>query len=84
MKEPYMVCSQYYEPYEVTPLLKKSSKHLSFFYLNISSRPFHIQELSTLITEHNLSFDCLRITESLLKLHKNPIGSIHLLGYNIE
>ena len=62
-----MVCCKYYEPYEVTLLLKDSDKYLSFFYLNVSSLPFHIEELLTLITEHNLNFDFLGITESSLK-----------------
>ena len=51
------VCSKYYEPCEVTRLPKNSNKLLSFPHLNISLLPFHIEELSTLITEHNLNFD---------------------------
>ena len=62
-----MVCCKYYKPYEVT-LLKNSDKHLSFFDLNISLLPFHIEELLTLITEYNLNFDFWWITDSSLKL----------------
>ena len=60
-----------------------SDKHLSFFHLNISSLPFHIEKLSTLITEHNLNFNFIGIIESGLILYKNLISSIQLPGYNI-
>ena len=45
---------------------------------------FHIEELSTLITEHNLNFAFLGITESSSKLQRNRISSIQLSGYKIE
>ena len=68
----------------MTPYLKNSDKHLSFFHSNISSLPFHIEELSALSTKHNLNLNFLGITESCLKLHKNRISSIQLPRYNIE
>ena len=64
-----MLSSKYYEPNEMTALFKNTNKHFSFFYLNISSLPFHFEELSTLISEHNLNFDFLGISESRLKLN---------------
>ena len=42
--ESNMVCSKYYEPYEVTP--------------------FHIEELSTLITEHSFNLELLAKTDT--------------------
>ena len=68
----------------MTPLLKNSNKNVSFFHLNISSLFFRIEELSTLITEHNLNFAFLGITKSRSKLQRNRISSIQLSGYKIE
>ena len=81
--ESEMLSSKYYEPNEIQPYLK-TSKHFSFFHLNISSLPFHFEELSTLIKEHNLNFDFLGISEYCLKLNQNPLTSVQLPGYNIE
>ena len=82
--ESEMLSSKYYEPNERTALFKNKNKHFSFFHLNISSLPFHFEELSTLISEHNLNFDFLGISESRLKLNQNPLTSAQLPGYNIE
>ena len=82
--ESEMLSSKYYEPNEMTILLKNTNKHFSFFHLNISSLPFHFEELSTLISEHNLNFDFLGISESHLKLNQNPLTSVQLPGCNIE
>ena len=65
-------------------LFKYTNKHFSFFHLNISSPQFRFKELSTLITEHNLKFDFLRISESRLKLNQNLLTSVQLPGYNID
>ena len=82
--ESEMLSSKYYEPNEMAALFDNTNKHFSFFHLNISSLPFHYEELSTLIAEHNLNFDFLGIPESRLKLNQNPLTSIQLPGYNIE
>ena len=79
-----MLSSKYYEPNEMAALFKYTNKHFSFFHLNISSPPFRFKELSTLITEHNLKFDFLRISESRLKLNQNLLTSVQLPGYNID
>ena len=39
------VSSKYYEPCELSSLINNSKNCLSFFHLNISSLPFHIEEL---------------------------------------
>ena len=82
--ESEMLSSKYYEPNEMATLFKNTNKYISFFHLNISSLPFHFEELSTLITEHNLNFDFFGISEPRLKLNQNPLTSIQLPGYNIE
>ena len=58
------VSSKYYEPCEVSSLLNNSKICLSFYHLNISSPSFHIEELTTLISEHNLTFDFFWISET--------------------
>ena len=68
----------------MTTLFKNTNKHFSIFHLNVSSLPFHFEELSTLISERNLNFDFLGISESLLKLNQNPLTSVQLAGYSIE
>ena len=82
--ESEMLSSKYYEPNEMATLFKNKNKHISFFHLNISSLPFHFEELLALIAEHNLSLDFLGISESRLKLNQNPLTSLQLPGYNIE
>ena len=82
--ESEMLSSKYYEPNEMTALFKNTNKHFSFFHLNIASLPFHFEELSTLISEHNLKFDFLGISESCLKLNQNPLTSVQLPGDKIE
>ena len=82
--ESEILFSKCYEPNEMAALFNNTSKHFSFFHLNISSLPFHFEELSTLITQHNLNFNFLGISESRLKLNQNPLTSIQLPGYNIE
>ena len=72
--ESNMVCSECYEPYEVTPQTKFRQTPI-ILSRDISSLPFHIEELSKLITKYILNFDFLEITESRLKLHKNLINS---------
>ena len=54
----------------------KKDKHWTFFHLNIFFLPF---------PERKLRFGFIGITESCLKLSKNPnINSIQLPGYNTE
>ena len=67
-----MLSSKYYEPNEMMALFKNTNKHFPFFHLNISLLPFHFEELSTLISEHNFNFDFLGISESHLKLNHWP------------
>ena len=57
------ISSKYYEPDEVTLLMKNTTNNMSFFHLNISSLCFHIEELTTFISEHDLAFDIIGISE---------------------
>ena len=60
------VSSKYCKPCELSSLLNNSKNCLSFFHLNISSLSFHIEELTTLISEHNLTFDIFGVSETKL------------------
>ena len=42
--------------------------------MNISSLSFHIEELTTLISEHNLTFDFFGVSETKLRLNKAPLN----------
>ena len=52
--------------------------------MNISSLSFHIEELTTLISEHNLTFDIFGVSETKLRLNKAPLNSVIIPGYNFE
>ena len=78
------ISSKYYEPYELTPLMKNTTNNLSFFHLNISYLCFHIEELTTLISEHDLAFDIIGISECRPKLNKTPLNSVQIPGSNSE
>ena len=51
---------------------------------NISSLPYHIDELTNLLNELNTNFKIIGITESRLTSKKGEINSIELSNYNIE
>ena len=72
---------KYYQVEELPPLMSDTENNFSFFHLNISSLPFHFEELQTLLTTYNLNFDILCISESRLKLNKKSLTSITLPGY---
>ena len=40
---------------------------MSFFHLNLSLLCFHIEELTTLISEHDLAFDIIGIKKVLIE-----------------
>ena len=61
-----IVSSKYYKSCEFSSLLNNSKNYLSFIHLNISSLSFHIEELTTLISKHNLTFDIFGVSETKL------------------
>ena len=78
------VSSKYYEPCELSSLLNNSKNCLSFFELNISSLSFHMKELATLISEHDLIFDIFGVSETKLRLSKAALNSVIIPGYNFK
>ena len=51
---PENISTKYYEPYEFTPLMKNTTNHMSFFYLNICSFCFRIEKITALTSEHDI------------------------------
>ena len=78
------VTGKYHQVEELPPLMSDLDNSLSIFHLNISSLPFHFEELYTLLTSNNLKFDILCIAETRLKLNKTSLTSISFPDYNIE
>ena len=75
------VSSKYYGPCELSSLLSNSKNRLSFFHLNISSLSCHIEELKTLISEPNLTFDIfgvrLQFVDTFFIVRLMPNMSMH-------
>ena len=78
------ISTKYYELYQLTTLMKNTTNNMSFFQLNISSLCFHIEELTTLISEHDLAFDIIGRRKCRLKLDEVPLNSVQIPGYNFE
>ena len=78
------VSSKYCEPCELPSVLNNSKNCLFFLHLNICSLSFHIEELTTLISKHNLTFDIFGVSETKLRLNKAPLNSVKIPGYNFE
>ena len=53
-------------------------------HLNISSLPYHFDELSELLNDLTIKFKIIGITESRLRPEKYPLTDINLPNYNIE
>ena len=60
--------------------MKNVTNNMSFFHLNIYFFCFHIEELTTPISEHDLEFDIIGISESRLELNKVPLNSVNIPG----
>ena len=57
----------YFTPSELNKHIEKSKTTLSYFHMNISSLPYHIDGLKTLLASINIDFDIIAISESRLK-----------------
>ena len=57
---------------------------MSLMDLNISSLPYHTDELTNLLNELNANFKVIGITKSRLTTKKDETNSIELSNYNIE
>ena len=50
----------------------------------LSNTCFHIEELTTFLSEHKLTFDINGISESRLKRNKTNLNSVEIAEYNFE
>ena len=64
--------------------IAKLSKKLSLMHFNISSLPYHFDELSELLNDLTIKFKIISITESRLRPEKYPLTDINLPNHNIE
>ena len=64
--------------------MESTTYNLSFLHLNTSSLSFYIEELTTLMPEHKLTFDIIGISESRLKLNKTNLNFVQITRYNYE
>ena len=59
----------------------------TFFFvlhMNISSLPYHFEELEELLNEINIKFSIIGISESKLRANLNPLSNTTLKNYNTE
>ena len=65
-------------------MIVNHKEKLSFYHLNISSLPYHFQELNDLLNSLKKIFSTIGITDSWLKVNSEPQINIDLNSYNIE
>ena len=53
-------------------------KKISLFHLNISSLPYHFQDLNDLLKSLKKGFNIIGITDSRLKVNSQPLININL------
>ena len=78
------ITTRYYEPYELTPLMKNRTNNMSFFHLNISSLCIYTEELTTLISKHDLVLDIIEISGCRLELNEAFLNSVQIPEHNFE
>ena len=65
-------------------MIVNHKEKFSLFQLNISSLPYHFQDLNDLLKSIKKNFCIIGITESRLKVNSQPLINIDLNNYNIE
>ena len=75
---------QYYNISEFNNMIVNHEKKISLFHLNISSLPYHFQDLNDLLKSLKKGFSIIGITETRLKVNSQPLINIDLNNYNIE
>ena len=57
---------------------------LKVFHFNISSLPYYCSELHSLLSECNIDFDVIGITESRIKRNQKALSNIEIPNYKVE
>ena len=75
---------QFHKVSEFNNLILNHKEKFSLFHSNISSLPYHFQNLSDFLKLLKNNFSITGITESQLKVNSKPLINIDLNNYNIE
>ena len=75
--------SMYYNIEDINSIENLNKKNQSYFHLNISSLQYHIDDLKLLLSQMNIEFDVIGITESRLQ-NNQPKTNIEIPGYCYE
>ena len=75
--------TRYFNPNELREPPDKEN-FLKLFHLNISSLPYHCSELHSLLSECNIDFDVIGITESRIKRNQKALSNIEIPNYKVE
>ena len=62
----------------------KHNNQMTLLHLNMSSLPYHIDEFTELLSDLEINFKIIGITESRLTTKKDPMNNINISGYSIE
>ena len=62
----------------------KHNNQMTLLHLNISSLPYHIDEFAALLSDLEISFKIIGITESRLITKRDPMNDINIPAYSIE
>ena len=75
--------TSYFNPNELKEPPDKEN-FLKVFHLNISSLPYHCSELHSLLSECNIDFNVIGITESRIKRNQKALSNIEIPNYKVE
>ena len=77
--------NQYFEVHDFNKAFNSNNhKGTNFFHMNISSLSYNFDQLHTLLSEINISFDVIGITETRLTKQTLRTTNIDINGYNLE
>ena len=62
----------------------KHNNQMTLLHLNISSLPYHIDEFAELLSDLEINFKIIGITENRLTTKRDPMIDINIPGYSIE
>ena len=62
----------------------KHNNQMTLLHLNISSLPYHIDEFTELLSDLEINFKIVGITESRLTTKRDPMNDISIPGYSNE
>ena len=73
--------SEYYDINELNSVDSKYHNEMNIFHLNISSLSHNFDQLHTLLSTLNISFNFIGITESRIRKGQSTLNNVTLKGY---